>query len=49
MTAKWQVAEPWRKAEPRDAVPKTSWWTLFNDDDLQGLETELLRRIKPWK
>ncbi len=26
----------------KDAVPKTSWWTLFNDDDLQGLETELL-------
>ncbi len=40
--AKWQVAEPWREANPKDAVPKTSWWTLFPDRDLEGLETELL-------
>jgi len=40
--ANWQVTEPWRQAEPRDAVPKTEWWTLFHDDELNGLETELL-------
>lgn len=39
---KWQVAEPWREADPKDAVPKTAWWALFHDDDLNGLETELL-------
>jgi multidrug efflux system outer membrane protein len=40
--ANWQVAEPWRQADPKDAVPKTAWWSLFHDDDLNGLETELL-------
>src|SRR5208282_3142926 len=40
--ANWEVAKPWREAEPKDAVPKTSWWTLFHDDDLNGMETELL-------
>ena len=40
--ANWQVQEPWRPAEPRDAVPKTEWWTLFQDDELTRLETALL-------
>jgi multidrug efflux system outer membrane protein len=40
--AKWEVTPPWREADPKDAVPKTSWWSLFQDDDLNGLETELL-------
>jgi outer membrane protein, multidrug efflux system len=40
--ANWQVQEPWREAEPRDTVPKTEWWTLFHDDELNGLEKDLL-------
>ncbi len=40
--AKWQVAEPWREADPKDAIPKTAWWTLFHDPELEQLETELL-------
>ena len=40
--AKWDVSPPWREADPKDAVPKTAWWTLFHDDDLNGLETQLL-------
>jgi NodT family efflux transporter outer membrane factor (OMF) lipoprotein len=40
--AKWQVEEPWREADPKDAVPKSAWWTLFHDGELEGLETELL-------
>jgi len=40
--AKWDVSPPWREAVPKDAVPKTAWWTLFHDDDLNGLETQLL-------
>lgn len=38
----WQVTQPWREADPKDGVPKTTWWTLFHDNDLEGLETELL-------
>jgi NodT family efflux transporter outer membrane factor (OMF) lipoprotein len=40
--ANWQVQEPWRQAEPRDTVPKTEWWTLFHDEELNSLETDLL-------
>ena len=40
--AKWQVVEPFRPAAPKDAIPKTSWWTVFQDDDLNALEDELL-------
>lgn len=40
--AKWDVQEPFREAAPKDAVPKTSWWTVFHDDELSSLETELL-------
>ena len=40
--AKWDVEEPFREAAPKDAVPKTAWWTVFHDDELSGLETDLL-------
>jgi multidrug efflux system outer membrane protein len=29
---------PWKVAEPRDSVPKETWWTLFNDPELNRLE-----------
>lgn len=40
--ATWEVAEPWREAQPKDSVPKTSWWAVFHDDELNALETDLL-------
>jgi len=40
--ATWQVEEPFRVATPKDTIPKTDWWTVFNDTDLNGLETQLL-------
>ena len=40
--AKWDVEEPFREAAPKDAVPKTAWWNVFHDDELSGLETDLL-------
>jgi outer membrane protein, multidrug efflux system len=40
--AKWEVQQPWREAQPRDEVPKTAWWTVFHDDDLNGLENQLI-------
>jgi outer membrane protein, multidrug efflux system len=40
--AKWDVEEPFREAAPKDAVPKTAWWTVFRDDELSALETDLL-------
>jgi outer membrane protein, multidrug efflux system len=40
--AQWQATEPFREALPRDTIPKTSWWSVFHDDDLNSLEDELL-------
>jgi len=40
--AKWQVEEPFREAAPKDAIPKSTWWAVFHDEELNGLENELL-------
>jgi len=40
--AKWEVTQPWREAEPKDQIPKTAWWTVFHDDELNALENGLL-------
>lgn len=40
--ASWEMKEPWREAAPKDAIPRTAWWTLFRDADLDALETKLL-------
>jgi outer membrane protein, multidrug efflux system len=31
----------WQKAEPQDDQSRGAWWTLFNDPDLDGLESKL--------
>ena len=40
--AKWDLEEPFREAAPKDAVPKTAWWAVFRDEELNGLENDLL-------
>ena len=40
--AKWDVAAPWRQSSPKDAVPKGEWWSVFHDDELDGLEKDAL-------
>lgn len=42
MPATWDVQEPFRQADPKDAIPKTDWWTVFHDDQLNNLEADLL-------
>src|SRR5260221_13196416 len=39
---KWDVADAWRESAPKDAIPKGQWWTVFHDDDLNGLEPQAL-------
>ncbi len=41
-TAKWDVSEPWRQSDPKDAVPKGEWWAVFHDADLNNLEKEAI-------
>lgn len=38
--AKWDVAEPFREATPKDGIPKGQWWSLFRDEDLDALEKQ---------
>jgi len=33
----WQSSIPWKQASPSDALPKNSWWTVFNDPVLDDL------------
>jgi len=40
--ATWDVSEPWRQSDPKDAVPKGEWWALFHDDELNGLEKDAI-------
>jgi multidrug efflux system outer membrane protein len=40
--AKWDVSEPWRRSDPKDAIPKGEWWSVFHDDDLNSLEKDAL-------
>jgi multidrug efflux system outer membrane protein len=34
----WQAPAPWHEASPLDSIPKGSWWTLFNDAELNQYE-----------
>ena len=40
--AHWDVAAPWRKSAPKDALPKGEWWAIFNDFQLGALEQQAL-------
>ena len=31
----------WTEAQPGDALPRTAWWTLFQDPVLDGLENRV--------
>ena len=34
----WQSPVPWQPATPLDALPKDTWWKLFNDSELNEYE-----------
>jgi NodT family efflux transporter outer membrane factor (OMF) lipoprotein len=35
--AEFKEAAGWRQAQPRDALPRGSWWTIFADTELDAL------------
>jgi NodT family efflux transporter outer membrane factor (OMF) lipoprotein len=39
--ASFREADGWKKAEPQDHVPRGTWWTVFNDTQLNGLEEQV--------
>lgn len=38
----WKTPPPWREASPKDAIPKGAWWEIFQNDELNGYELQLL-------
>jgi outer membrane protein, multidrug efflux system len=40
--SQWKTEGPWREAAPKDAIPKGVWWGVFQDEELNGYEKQLL-------
>jgi NodT family efflux transporter outer membrane factor (OMF) lipoprotein len=38
----WKGEGPWQVAAPKDSIPKGTWWQIFRDPELDGLERDLL-------
>ncbi|MFZ0312760.1 MAG: efflux transporter outer membrane subunit [Candidatus Korobacteraceae bacterium] len=38
----YKTQGPWRVAAPKDALPKGTWWEVFNDAELDSYEQQLL-------
>jgi NodT family efflux transporter outer membrane factor (OMF) lipoprotein len=37
----YKEVEGWKQAEPKDHIPRGSWWTIFNDTQLNRLEEQV--------
>ncbi|PYP91765.1 MAG: RND transporter [Candidatus Angelobacter sp. Gp1-AA117] len=38
----WKEQAPWRASDPKDSIPKGSWWTIFGDPELDKYEAQAL-------
>ncbi len=38
----WKTAAGWQASHPADAAPRTPWWTMFGDPDLDRLEAQVV-------
>ena len=43
MPAGWKTESGWQPADPADGVPKTEWWKVFGDKQLNELEVNCLK------
>lgn len=39
----WKTQPPWQQATPKDAIPKGSWWQVFQEPALDSYEQKLLQ------
>ncbi|HXJ87926.1 MAG TPA: efflux transporter outer membrane subunit [Candidatus Binatia bacterium] len=39
----WKTQPPWEQAAPKDAIPKGTWWQIFQDPALDIYEHQLLQ------
>ena len=37
----YKEVEGWKKAEPQDSISRGSWWTIYNDEQLNALEAQV--------
>ncbi len=37
----YKEVEGWKKAEPKDNIPRGPWWTIYNDRQLNALEEQV--------
>jgi outer membrane protein, multidrug efflux system len=42
LPAQWSAPAPFRAGEPRDGIPKGTWWVVFGDDELNALESRAM-------
>ena len=42
MPAAWRDKGPWQTGTPADQLSRGSWWRLFGDDTLSGLEVQVI-------
>ncbi len=42
MPTAWKLEQPWREARPQDHVATGNWWEVYEDADLNRLQTEAL-------
>ena len=38
----WKESTPWTTAQPADALPRETWWTIYGDAELDSLQTTLV-------
>ncbi len=38
----WKEQPPWRVADPKDAIPKGNWWSIFTNKELDGYESQAM-------
>ena len=39
----YKTEGPWRVAAPKDSIPKGAWWEIFQDNELNAYEQQLLK------
>jgi NodT family efflux transporter outer membrane factor (OMF) lipoprotein len=39
----WRTQPPWQQADPKDAIPKGAWWSIYHDETLNAYEQQLLQ------
>ena len=41
MTAAYKEGQGWKLAQPRDQIPRSKWWEIFGDAQLNALEEQV--------